>query len=187
MEHVDGANEDRDPRCFAGPAVVGANRDPFRSPMIKAVDQHAERLASPALTSSRVLRRHRRRDAGRSCLLRRACCGALTLAAVFAAGAGADDYSLLGPLRERDMTPLHLTRLEMMPTESSAALGKGWTIEADLTHTNTFAKTSLVRGFLISRGSREPFTAADATPLLSKHRDLLYLDGQLGLLPTTSP
>ncbi|HEV3456682.1 MAG TPA: DUF3187 family protein, partial [Thermoanaerobaculia bacterium] len=70
-------------------------------------------------------------------------------------------------------------------TESSAALGKGWTIEADLTHTNTFAKTSLVRGFLISRGSREPFTAADATALLSKNRDLLYLDGELGLLATT--
>ncbi|HVR08670.1 MAG TPA: DUF3187 family protein, partial [Thermoanaerobaculia bacterium] len=110
---------------------------------------------------------------------------ALVLAAVLTAGAGAEDYSLQGPLRERDMTPLHLTRLEMMPTERSEALGEGWTVETDLTHTNTFAKTSLVRGFLFLRGVREPFIAADATALLSKNRDLLYLDGEFGLLATT--
>jgi Protein of unknown function (DUF3187) len=132
-----------------------------------------------------ALRRVPGRAAGSRWLAGLAFCAAVALAAALASGAAAEDYSLLGPLRERDMTPLHLARLEMMPAESSAALGEGWTIEADLTHTNTFAKTSRVRAYLSARGIREPFIAVDATALLANQRDLLYLDGELGLLATT--
>jgi hypothetical protein len=107
-------------------------------------------------------------------------------AALLAVGAAAQDYSLQGPLRERDMTPLHLTRLEMMPAAASAALGAGWTVETELTHTNTFAKSARVDGYLEARGGRQPFTQADANALLARPGNLLYLDGEFGLLATTA-
>jgi hypothetical protein len=56
---------------------------------------------------------------------RHAAAAAVLLVAVVAvpAASGVQEYSLLGALRERDMTPYHLTRLEMMPAASSSALG----------------------------------------------------------------
>jgi hypothetical protein len=83
------------------------------------------------------------------------------------------------------MTPLHLTRLEMMPAAASAALGDGWAIETDLTYTNTFAKSGRVSAYLEARSGRRPFTQADANALLAGPGNLLYLDGEFGLLATT--
>jgi Protein of unknown function (DUF3187) len=102
-----------------------------------------------------------------------------------AAPAAAQDYALDGPLRERDMTPLHLTRLEMMPAEASAAIGQGWTIEVDETHTNTFAKSARVGEYLIARNVRAPITLADATALLATPGNFMLLDGEFGLVATT--
>lgn len=96
-----------------------------------------------------------------------------------------EGYSLLGPLRERDMTPYHLTRLEMLPTESSAALGPGWTVETELTHTNTYARSTLVADRIIVRGGRKPVTAADVRSFLAVPGDVAYLDGEFGLLAAT--
>lgn len=109
----------------------------------------------------------------------------LIVGALLPVGVAAEDYSLQGPLRERDMTPLHLARLEMMPAAASSALGDGWAIETDLTYTNTFAKSARVSAYLEARGSRQPFTQADANALLAAPGNLVYLDGEFGLLATT--
>jgi Protein of unknown function (DUF3187) len=95
------------------------------------------------------------------------------------------EYTLLGPLRERDMTPYHLTRLEMMPAEGSAALGDGWTVESELTHTNTYARSRSTSNFLIARGGRKPVSRTDVSAFLAVRGDVFYLDGELGLLATT--
>jgi hypothetical protein len=101
-------------------------------------------------------------------------------------GGGGGGYSLLGPLRERDMWPVGLTQLAMVPLESSAALGPGWTVEAVLTHSNTFAKSPSVEGYLEGRGgARQPVTAGNVRALLATSGDLLYLDGEFGLFATT--
>jgi Protein of unknown function (DUF3187) len=114
------------------------------------------------------------------------------LAAALAAPAPAapgdgEGYSLMGPLRERDMWPIGLTQLAMVPLESSAALGPGWTFETVLTHSNTFAKTSGVESYLEHRGGgREPVTAADVRAMLRRPGDLLYVDGEFGVFAATA-
>jgi hypothetical protein len=119
---------------------------------------------------------------------RRALAAAVLLvaaAAVAPAPSGAQEYSLLGPLRERDLTPYHLTRLEMMPAASSAALGDGWTVESELTHTNTYARSPAAAEVVGPRGGRKPFTRADVNAVLAARGDVFYLDGEFGLLATT--
>lgn len=130
---------------------------------------------------------NRRRRGGPARGSARAAVVMLVAAAVMsAADAGAEGYSLLGPLRERDMTPYHLARLEMMPVESSAALGDGWTFEADLTHTNTYARSAKAADHLIGRGGRQPVTRSDVDAILAVPGDVFYLDGELGLFAATA-
>jgi Protein of unknown function (DUF3187) len=127
-------------------------------------------------------------SSGRAAALVLAVAQALAVAATCtlpAAAAAAESYSLLGPLRERDMTPYHLTRLEMMPVESSAALGDGWTLEADLTHTNTYARSAKAADVIIARGGRKPVTRDDVNAFLAVHGDVFYLDGEFGLFAAT--
>lgn len=108
------------------------------------------------------------------------------LAALAAASpAAADDYVLQGPLRGRDMTPFHLLRLEMLPARSSSALGDRWSLEVDLAHTNTFAKSKAVDEYLVARGRRQAITRRDVEALLAIKGDVYYLDGEIGLLATT--
>ena len=102
-----------------------------------------------------------------------------------ASAAAEDGYSLLGPLRERDLTPYHLARLEMTPVESSAALGTGWTIEADLTHTSDFERSVAVANYLRRRGRRLPITARDVQAILAVRGDTFLLDGEIGLFAPT--
>jgi Protein of unknown function (DUF3187) len=110
----------------------------------------------------------------------------ILMAAGVAPAATAQEYSLLGPLRVRDMTPYHLARLEMMPAAASSALGDGWSFEADLIHTNTYALSHAAADHLIARHARLPFTRADADALLRARGDVFYLDGELGLLAVTA-
>ncbi len=124
-----------------------------------------------------------RRRAGRG--VARLLAFALLLGPGLRPAARAEEYELQGPLRARDMTPLHLARLEMVPTMGSAALDDGWTVETDVTHTNTFAKSSRVAGYLVGRGSRQDFTAASAAAVLRRPGDVLYLDGEIGRAATT--
>jgi hypothetical protein len=102
-----------------------------------------------------------------------------------AAAAGEEGYALLGPLRERDMTPYHLTRLEMMPVESAAALADGWTIETDLTHTSNFERSPAVASYLALRGGRKPLTQRDVNAILAVRGDTFFLDGEIGLFALT--
>ncbi|HVT59774.1 MAG TPA: DUF3187 family protein [Thermoanaerobaculia bacterium] len=113
--------------------------------------------------------------------------GALcALATALAALPGlAQEYQLAGPLPARDLTAYHLTRLEMVPAQSSSALGNGWNLEVDLTHANTFVKSPGVLDQLKRRGGRKPFSAQDAQAVLAIRGDVSYLDGELGLLAPT--
>jgi hypothetical protein len=97
----------------------------------------------------------------------------------------APEYALLGPLRARDVMAFHLPRLEMTPTESSAAIGAGWSLEAELTYVNTFAMSGNVLTYLGRRGGRKPVTRVDAATLLALPGDLFYVDGEFAQLTPT--
>lgn len=131
-------------------------------------------VAAVALSSLRVI--------ARTLMLAVAAAGACA-----APGAAADEegFSLLGPLRVRDMTPFHLTRLEMVPAAGSAAIGDGWTIETDLTHTSNFERSPAVATYLLVRGGRKPFTERDAETILARPGDTYFLDGEIGLFAAT--
>jgi hypothetical protein len=101
------------------------------------------------------------------------------------AAQAAQGYELAGPLRERDLMAFHLPRLEMMPTESSAAIGSGWSVEAELTHVNTYAMSGNVLDYLARRGGRKPVTARDAAALLAMRGDFFYADGEFDQLAPT--
>jgi hypothetical protein len=122
--------------------------------------------------------------AGFAARIARAAVACLATLAV-ASPAAADDYVLQGPLRGRDMTPFHLSRLEMLPARSSSALGDRWSLEVDLAHTNTFAKSKAVDEYLVARGRRQAITRRDVEALLAIKGDVFYLDGEIGLLATT--
>jgi hypothetical protein len=97
----------------------------------------------------------------------------------------APEFALLGPLRARDMMAFRLPRLEMVPTESSAAIGEGWSLETELTYVNTFAMSDNVLTYLGRRGGRKPVTRLDAATLLALPGDLFYVDGEFAqFVPT---
>jgi hypothetical protein len=118
-----------------------------------------------------------------------AAAAAAGMAAAPAAAQEPRGYELQGPLRERDMMAFDLTRLEMMPLESSAALAEGragWSLEAEITHVNTFAMSGNVLNYLARRGGgRRPVTRRDAANLLALKGDLFYVDGEFDLVSPT--
>src|SRR5437867_11373984 len=95
------------------------------------------------------------------------------------------ETELLGPVRIRDMTPFHLTRLDMLPAHAVAAGRGSWAIEADLSYTNTFVMSDNVRSYLGGRHTREPLTQADVDAIFGLGEDAYYVDGEAGLLDLT--
>jgi hypothetical protein len=91
-------------------------------------------------------------------------------------------WSHVGLLRARDLTPFGLLRLDMLPTHTADAAAGEWTLEMQYAYQNTFVLSDNVRDYLETRGvGRLPLRQADAAAIMALPGDAYYIDGEVGL------
>jgi hypothetical protein len=108
----------------------------------------------------------------------------------FAEAGASDDaaqqWSHVGLLRARDLTPFGLLRLDMLPAHTADAKAGTWTFEFDYAYQNTFVMSGNVWAYLEQRGvGREPLRPEDANAILNFPDDAYYIDGEVGLADLT--
>jgi hypothetical protein len=91
-------------------------------------------------------------------------------------------WSHVGLLRGRDLTPFGLLRLDMLPAHTADAEAGTWTLELQYAYQNTFVLSDNVRDYLESRNiGRQPLRAQDATAILNLPDEAYYVDAEVGL------
>lgn len=91
-------------------------------------------------------------------------------------------WSHVGLLRGRDLTPFGLLRLDMLPAHTADAEEGAWTFELQYAYQNTFVMSENVRDYLESRNAgRRPLSAEDAAAIVDLPGDAYYVDGEVGL------
>ena len=91
-------------------------------------------------------------------------------------------WSHVGLLRARDLTPFGLLRLDMLPAHTADAEAGTWTFEIQYAYQNTFILSRNVRDYLETRGvGRQPLRPQDAAAILALPDDAYYIDGEIGL------
>lgn len=91
-------------------------------------------------------------------------------------------WSHVGLLRARDLTPFGLLRLDMLPAHTADAEAGTWTFELQYAYQNTFVHSDNVRAYLESRDiGRRPLEAVDAAAIIALPDDAYYIDGEVGL------
>ena len=91
-------------------------------------------------------------------------------------------WSHVGLLRARDLTPFGLLRLDMLPARTADPKAGNWTFEVQYAYQNTFVMSDNVAAYLESRGvGREPLRPEDAAAILAFPDDAYYVDGEVGL------
>ncbi len=91
-------------------------------------------------------------------------------------------WSHVGLLRARDLTPFGLLRLDMLPAHTADAEAGTWTFEIQYAYQNTFILSKNVRDYLRTRGvDRQPLRPQDAEAILALPDDAYYIDGEVGL------
>lgn len=91
-------------------------------------------------------------------------------------------YSHVGLLRARDLTPFGLLRLDMLPAHTADAEAGTWTFEIQYAYQNTFIMSDNVRDYLEARDvGRIPLRAEDAAAIMMLPGDAYYIDGEVAL------
>lgn len=91
-------------------------------------------------------------------------------------------WSHVGLLRARDLTPFGLLRLDMLPAHTADAAAGTWTFEIQYAYQNTFILSRNVRDYLRTRDvNRQPLRPQDAEAILALPGDAYYIDGEVGL------
>ena len=91
-------------------------------------------------------------------------------------------WSHVGMLRARDLTPFGLLRLDMLPAHTADAKAGSWTFEVQYAYQNTFVMSDNVEAYLEGRNAgRAPLRPQDATAILGFPEDAYYFDGEIGL------
>jgi hypothetical protein len=91
-------------------------------------------------------------------------------------------WSHIGLLRARDLTPFGLLRLDMLPAHTADAKEGSWTFEVQYAYQNTFVMSDNVEAYLKRRDvGREPLRPEDAAAILAFPDDAYYVDGEVGL------
>jgi hypothetical protein len=94
----------------------------------------------------------------------------------------AQQWSHVGLLRARDLTPFGLLRLDMLPAHTADAEVGAWTFEVEYAYQNTFVMSDNARDYLASRGAgREPLRPEDAAAILALPGEAYLVDGEVGL------
>lgn len=91
-------------------------------------------------------------------------------------------WSHVGLLRARDLTPFGLLRLDILPAHTADAKEGTWTLEVQTAYQNTFVLSDNARDYLKTRGiGRQPLRQQDADAILALPGDAYYVDGEVGL------
>lgn len=91
-------------------------------------------------------------------------------------------WSHVGLLRARDLTPFGLLRLDILPAHTADAKAGAWTFEVQYAYQNTFVLSDNARDYLEGRGiGRRPLRPEDAEAILDLPGDAYYVDGEIGL------
>jgi hypothetical protein len=91
-------------------------------------------------------------------------------------------WSHVGLLRARDLSPFGLLRLDLLPAHTADATAGTWTFEVQYAYQNTFVLSDNARDYLERRNiGREPLRAQDAEAILDLPGDAYYIDGEVGL------
>src|SRR5262245_59241525 len=94
----------------------------------------------------------------------------------------AQQWSHVGLLRARDLTPFGLLRLDLLPAHTADARSNTWTFEVQYAYQNTFVLSDNVREYLERRNiGRAPLRPQDAAAILALPDDAYYIDGEVGL------
>ncbi len=97
----------------------------------------------------------------------------------------AETWPLLGPLQTRNLSPFSLLRMDFMPPLNAASQRRGWSMDARLTHANTFVKSATVKTYLNARQAHTALTEEDVRALFAMGGDVLYFDGTITSLDLT--
>lgn len=91
-------------------------------------------------------------------------------------------WSHVGLLRGRDLSPFGLLRLDILPAHTADAHRGAWTYEVQYAYQNTFVMSGNVREYLRTRGAgREPLRPQDADAIMQLPGDAYYVDAEVGL------
>lgn len=91
-------------------------------------------------------------------------------------------WSHVGLLRARDLTPFGLLRLDMLPAHTADGEAGTWTFELQYAYQNTFVLSDNVREYLEGRNiGRKALRPEDAAAILALPGDAYYVDGEVGL------
>ena len=91
-------------------------------------------------------------------------------------------WSHVGLLRARDLSPFGLLRLDLLPAHTADAKAGTWTFEVQYAHQNTFVLSDNARAYLAQRGiGRRRLRPEDAAAILDLPDDAYYVDGEVGL------
>lgn len=92
------------------------------------------------------------------------------------------EWSHVGLLRARDLTPFGLLRLDMLPAHTADAEAGTWTFELQYAYQNTFVLSKNVRRYLEGRNiGRRSLRPQDADAILALPGDAYYFDGEVGM------
>lgn len=92
------------------------------------------------------------------------------------------EWSHVGLLRARDLTPFGLLRLDMLPARTADGEAGTWGFELQYAYQSTFVMSRNVRTLLENRGiGRQPLRPEDVNAILNFPDDAYYVDGEVGL------
>jgi hypothetical protein len=126
-------------------------------------------------------------------LLARSILGGLLLAGPLAGGEPVParppaEWSPIGLLRVRDLTPFGIRRLDFIPAHAVVAMPGTWAVEANLSYQNTYVLSENVAEYLEQRGhgDRVKLTQHDVDAILATGEEAYLVDLELGLLDFTA-
>jgi hypothetical protein len=95
----------------------------------------------------------------------------------------AEQWTHVGLLRARDLTPFGLLRLDMRPSHMRETAPGSWGFEVQAAYQNTFMLSDNVEEYLETRDSgRIKLRPEDAQAIRLMPEDAYYVDGEIGLL-----
>jgi hypothetical protein len=91
------------------------------------------------------------------------------------------EYVLFGPMRIRDMSPIALLRLDMMPAHAVDPAGAPGGVELSYSRSNIFILSDAAKAYLETRTATGPITRDEAEDMLDLGSDIFIFDGEVSV------